>query len=346
MSLADEKEPTRVLWYGEPGSAKTTDMADAAKHGTLHVIDADGGLKARALRDFDIPADNIEPYRDIRFNSLWEYIWELKESLDDDPDSVYCLGVDTWTEISERFLGAIVDKEQGKKIAKLEREGQDTEDVDPFFRDRSYYGTLAEQIRRLLREMKAMNVHLAFTAHVRRDEDENTKKVIYGPAVSPAVQGHLVGAVDLVAYCTVDGAWPDGYEVAGEKGADVMIAHMRRIGDHLSPKDRFHATPRVLVNPTFSRIQGYVEGTLTADNDEQQAAYREIWQARKAEADEVKAAREARKAEARARATGSVAKKTAAKKTAAGKKNTQGAPHDESDDPPSEDGEGGASTDA
>lgn len=316
MSLADEKEPLRVLWYGDPGSSKTTNMADMARLGTIHVIDADAGMKKRALADFGIPAENIEPYRDIRFSSLDALTWEIRAALDADADSIFGLCMDTSTEVCQRLLSLIVDEKNQRKIEALERKGEDSSEVDPFFRDRDFYQTLTEQMRRLTRGWKDLNIHLGITAHVRRDTDDDTGKTAYGPDVPPAVGSLLAGAVDVIARCRVDGFWPAGYAVAGQPDMDVMVADLRKAGPY-DGKDRFHRTPRVLVNPTFGRIQAYIEGALTAENDEQQAAYRELYKSRKAEAQAVEEARAARKAEARARRTGT--KTAAAKKTAASK---------------------------
>lgn len=322
MSLADEKEPVRICWYGNPGASKTTNLVDLANLGRMYVVDADAGLKARALRDFNIDVTNIEPYRTISYTALDGLFWDIKAELDDDPDHCVGLGIDTATEVTLRMLTDIVDQKQGAKIAKIEARGEDASDVDPFFRDRDYYGTLAEQFRRLLRGWKDLGINLGITAHIRRDVDENTGKVQYGPAVSPAIQNDLMGAMDVVARCRVDGVWPKGYEVAGAEAMDVMVADMREVagaGGFYLAKDRFHRTPRVLVNPTFTRIIAYIEGELTVDDDEQQAAYRELFQSRKAEAKRIEEERAARKAARTGKKTAAPAKKTAASKTAASK---------------------------
>lgn len=309
MSLADEKEPIRVCWWGIPGTSKTTDLVDLAKRGKMYVIDADGGMKKRALEDFSIPTENIEPYRTTTYPALDGLFWDIKAELDDDPEHCVGIGVDTATELGQRLLSIIVDQKQGAKIAKAEAMGQDSEDIDPFFRDRDYYGTLTEQVRRLLRGWKDLEIHLGITAHVRRDLDENTGKVMYGPDVNPAIQSLILGGVDVIARCRVDGVWPED-TAGGQKDMDVMVADMRA-GNDFHAKDRFHKTPRVMVNPTFTRIIDYIEGTLTLDNDEEQAAYRELFITRKAEAKRIADERAARKAAAK--------KTTPAKKTAAAK---------------------------
>lgn len=315
MSLADENDPLRVCWYGNPGSTKTTNLLDMAKRGRIYVIDADSGMKKRALADFGIPADKIEPYREITYPALDGLYWDIKGALDDDPDDCVALGIDTSTEMVQRLLGLIVDEKQGAKIAKLEARGEDSSEIDPFFRDRDYYGTLTEQFRRLMRGWKDLGIHLGVTAHVRRDTDEDTGKTQYGPDVNPAIQNNLLGAMDVVIRCRIDGVWPAGYEVAGQEGFDIALGDCREIGQ-FKGKDRFHKTPRILVNPTFTRVLDYVEGRLTKENDEQQAAYREIFKDRQAEAKRIKEEREAKKAQARGGAK-TAAKKTTAKKTAA-----------------------------
>src|SRR4051812_17641028 len=116
MSLADEKEPIRVCWYGDPGSTKSTNLARLSERGRFHIIDADGGLKSKALADFGANPSNIEPYRDISYPALDGMFWDLKAELDDDPDYCIGLGLDTATETCQRLLSAIVDQKQGQKI--------------------------------------------------------------------------------------------------------------------------------------------------------------------------------------------------------------------------------------
>src|SRR4051812_26947362 len=99
MSLADEDDPVRVLWYGEPGTNKTTALTDLTKLGRMYVVDADAGMKPRALRDFGIEPKNIEPYRDIKYASLDGLFWDIKAELDEDPAHCVGFGIDTATEM-------------------------------------------------------------------------------------------------------------------------------------------------------------------------------------------------------------------------------------------------------
>src|SRR5699024_846220 len=54
--------------------------------------------------------------------------------------------------------------------------------------------------RDLLRKYRDLPCHLILTALERRDVDEDTGQVAYGPALSPGVQKEVLGYMDLVLY--------------------------------------------------------------------------------------------------------------------------------------------------
>jgi hypothetical protein len=282
VSLADEQQYYKVLWYGDAGTAKTTNLATLANLGRMVFVEAEAGLKNKPLLDMGVNTANIDPFRDIRYASLDDMFWDLHASLEDNPGEYAGVGFDSLSEIVKKLVEQVTDKEFAKKVKKLEQRGESTEDLDPLFIDISYYGTMTEQMRRLTRKYRDLPCHIGFTALERRDVDEDTGKVAYGPAVNPAFQNDIVGYVDVVIHTTTDGQWPDG--------SDVMIGQTRKNGKY-GAKDRFHATPITLVDPTFERVIKYIEGELTAENDERQQAYRELWKQRRAEEEAKKAER-------------------------------------------------------
>src|SRR5690625_8048708 len=59
---------------------------------------------------------------------------------------------------------------------------------------------MSKQFRDLLRKYRDLPCHLILTALERRDVDEDTGQVAYGPALSPGVQKEVLGYIDLVLY--------------------------------------------------------------------------------------------------------------------------------------------------
>lgn len=254
--LSDEKEFVNGLWYGNPGSAKTTCLAHLSKLGPIVFINAEAGIKATALRQFpDVRLDQIEVFpakgQKLTYESLDQLFWELKAKLDDDPDAFAGVIWDSITEIHKMLLEAVSKKEYEKAIRKAEKQGIEPE-IDEFFMDRSYYGVMTEQMRRLIRAYRDLPCHVGFSALPRRDLNEKTGDISYGPALTPALQTDLAGFVDILCHTEVDD--------------DLYIGRFREVGIKQA-KDRFKMLPPVMVNPTYDRVIDYINGVIKEVDD-------------------------------------------------------------------------------
>lgn len=256
-SLTDEGEPTNVLWYGDGGSGKTTDLARMAVHGKVWIANAESGLKARALRDRDVPIENIEiwpdpddPDEQLTYDGLESEWRRIREELHSDPTAYAGCGWDSITEIQQ----ALKDLEMKRGAMKASRRGVER---DAFTMDQDNWRTVNEQCRALIRKFRDLPCHFGATALQRREQD-NDGSVVYMPAVTPGLQNDLIGWVDVVCHT----------ETIIVGGEDVFMGLLRNMGKFRG-KDRFNATPRRLVNPTHDRIAAYIEGDLTVDSDDE-----------------------------------------------------------------------------
>jgi hypothetical protein len=136
--------------------------------------------------------------------------------------------------------------------------------IDEDFVDRDDYGVMSNQLRGVLRDLRDLPCHLVITALERVDDDGTV-----GPAISPALAHDVLGYADLTLRFRAT------LHATGED-EDQALAEFRaltRPGARTRAKDRFDMTPRVLVEPTFPRILGYVRGEIQEDADPIQAAY-------------------------------------------------------------------------
>lgn len=258
QSAAELREQANVLFYGDPGSAKTTNLATLANLGrTLH-IDAESGVKPAALRKRGIDLSNLEIYPDktageaMSFDGLDDLYWEIKAELEGDPDAYAGVMWDSGTETAKLLLESVVSD----AVAKADRKGMER---DPFFIDRGDWGVMTEQMRQLIRRYRDLPCHLGISALVRRDQDDDGK-VKYGPALSPALQTDVMGYVDIV--CRTFTVEVPGWGEHGE-----MFLGRVRAGGKFECKDRFDVLPTTMVEPTMERIIQYINGELTPDTD-------------------------------------------------------------------------------
>lgn len=266
-SLDELDEYINVLYFGDPGSGKTTDVMYMAKLGKVIVVDAEAGIKKRPLQRLGIPTSNIMPYTVRDYSDLDGLYWRVKAMLDNDPGCIAGVVFDSMTEIQKVLLEAIIKARQDKLNAQAARGGFEVSS-DEFEVDRDEYGKMTEQVRRISRRFRDLPCHTAFVCLAKRDVDkEGTGEIFYRPALTPAFANDLAGYVDIVAYVQQSNGDPDDYS--------RFTAVTRPIGKYRG-KDRFGATPEIMPNPTFTRILDYV----LADDPEVMASEDPFVQAR------------------------------------------------------------------
>lgn len=257
QSLDDGDDFVRVCYYGEPGSGKTTAVAGAAHLGRVLVANVEEGLYAAPLRKLGIPVKNVIPQSNTSFDSLLKLAEVLRSDLADRADSWAALAVDTCTELADQWLANEVDLRVSKERRKAEAQGEEYTKKE-FNAERDDYGVITQQFRRVLRAYADLPLHVAYTAHVRRDVDEDDGTVRYGPDIFPKMQAALMGHVSILIWTRVVGEYEDG--------RPIHVGQTRGTGKYKS-KDRLNALPRTLVAPSLERVVGYVNGELEETSD-------------------------------------------------------------------------------
>lgn len=259
--LDSTDEFLNVLLYGREGSGKTTAAVSLANlgYGNVLVVNAEGGLKKNTLKRNGIDISRIKIWppqgQGITHKGLDELHRALQADLARDPKSWAGVVFDSATEI----VPALVDQVATDRIDKATKRGANIDEVDAFFTDRSDYGTMSKMFRDILRKFRDLPTHFVVTALERRDVDDDSGKVTYGPAVTPGVQADLLGFVDLVLACSAADA---------EEGKPFRA--LTRSEGKYRGKDRLGVLPRVLVNPTMQRILAYENGELDEKTDPEQ----------------------------------------------------------------------------
>lgn len=268
-SLSDQEEFVNGLWYGREGSGKTTDVLTAANYGRVLVVNAEAGIKKKPLREFGINLDNIVPWppqgreEELTVENLEALSWQIRSQLQEDPKSWYAVVWDSTSEIYETAVANERVKQYDRNL-ELPVAKQKEHRLDPYFTDLSDYGTATAQMRGLLRKYRDLPCHFLMTALERRDVDEETSKVQYGPAVGPAFQKDILGMMDVNIYCEA-GELRTGPDSKIDL-TDEFVGRMRTDGK-LRAKDRFRSMPRILPTPTFERVLDYIEDRVTEETD-------------------------------------------------------------------------------
>lgn len=261
VAYDETEEHLNILYWGREGSGKTRDIVEATKLGKVLFVNAEGGLKKRALLEAGAVTQNLiifpRPGQPLTYHTLEAAIFKIKSDLMDDPNSWFLFAIDSVTELAQAFTDAASDDNFEK--AKRKNQAWKPGINDEFFVDRSDYGTSTKMVRKLVRMLRDAPVHVAMTALERRDVDEDTSKVAYGPAMGPALQTSLLGYVDLVLYCKAE-----------DEERPYFRAMTKKVG-MARAKDRIGIFPKILVNPSIPRILAYNEGMLSEETDPEQA---------------------------------------------------------------------------
>jgi hypothetical protein len=246
--LGEGDDVVKILYYGDPGSGKTTGAASIAKTGAVIYIDNESGLKRRALEARGIPAANLRPISLKSYEQFEDLGHRILGALDRGDALPVALVWDSLTEAQKAMIEAAVT--QRARIQ--EKNGMVG---DPFFVSREDWGKNTEQLRRTIRMFRDLPIHVAVCALVRRDEQSDGITRI-GPAITPALQQDVMGFFDLVCRTFT----------ATMNGRKYYFGSFEDDGVYFG-KDRFGIMPPRLVDPTFDRIVAYVNGDLTIDTD-------------------------------------------------------------------------------
>jgi len=261
-ALEDQPDITNILYYGNEGTGKTTAVAAMANLGPIVYVNAEAGLKKRALTRHGIDTSNIRIFpgagEQLTFEGLEALFWQLLADLDENPNAWSGVVWDSLTDIHLTLLNNIAEQKLGKQI----KAGME---VDRFFIDRSWYGTMSGQLRLLLRRYRDLPCHFALTALVRRDQDDDGQ-VTYGPAITPALQNDVMGYVDLVCYT----------EVADVDGNEEYRGTFRPKSKYRAKERLAGAVPKTLIDPTFERVHLYATEQVDVDSDPVMKAAKEL----------------------------------------------------------------------
>ncbi len=246
--LSEERDFLKILYYGDPGTGKTTHLASLTHIGPMIFVDAESGIKRAAMTKREIPLEQLTVDRTVTFDNLEKMFFELKGQLEDDPDAVAGVAIDSLTEVQKKLMDVIlVDS-----VARTQKKGMERSRFDIYKED---WGVNTEQLRQLTRKFRDLPCHVGFACLPKRDQDDDGA-VIYGPALTPAFQTDVMGYVDIICHTRV--------EQVGDE--EIFVGDFHRAGKFIA-KDRYGMLPKTLVDPTFDRVVQYVNGELTADSD-------------------------------------------------------------------------------
>lgn len=262
QSLDNGSQWLKALYYGMPGSAKTTSMATMARLGPTVVVDMGEEWIKRALVQHDIPVKNVTRFTPRSYDEIEQVGFEVQSMLNEGIN-LQGISVDTLSAMEELLVrdAALERINKAKRslrprLATSPEAREEYELLSEFRTELSDYGVWTNQALKIVRIFRDQPCHVAFGAHERTD----TGRVV--PALTEKFRNKLMGSVPLVIYTK-----------ARDLGDHTQYVGVTQPVQNVQGKDRYKMLPVVTVNPHMDRLVKVLEGTLDLATDPAQQAY-------------------------------------------------------------------------
>ena len=225
-----------ILVYGESGVGKTVLAASAAEVPEMSPvlnIDFEGGQMSIAAQGLDV---------DIVRISQWNQFQELWVQLRGGKHGYKTIIMDSLTEIFNFMMNQIM-----REV--IEKDSDRDPDV-PSVRE---WGKAGSQMRTLIRLFRDLPVNVIFTALVRQEQDEKSKRQTYWPSLAGKMSREAPGYMDFAFYM---------YKKDVREGDQTVTKRLLMCAgnDQYIAKDRSNRLPQIMEEPTMQKIYTTIHG--------------------------------------------------------------------------------------
>lgn len=248
QKLTDSEEWVNALYWGEPGSGKTSHGASMAKVGRILVFDFEAGVKETSLRRLGIPVENVDRANAKTYADVDRVVTGLAKKLDEEPGYYVGVLVDSVSEMAKRFTENLTRERHAKRT----RSGMVDDEFEIQLEE---HGRATEQLRRVARNLRDLPCHTVFTALEKRDKDGDGY-VQYRPSLGPKFSDDLRSFVNVMIHTEVH------KDVDGNL---IRVGYTQAHGKYKS-KDNLGILPEYMLEPSFHRLTEYIGGNLTIDD--------------------------------------------------------------------------------
>jgi hypothetical protein len=181
-----QKDRFKLLIYGDPGTTKSSLVAQAANN---LIVDLEGGLISAKGSPYGI-ANNVQPYTwkdTAEFEMLLGYLYNDHPAFADKT----CLSIDSFSDLHKRCLSEVTEREWMKQPSR-NRYVPITDD----------HQENNERMMRYVRVLRDLDRDIIITAHAKTVEPKGKPAKTY-PDFSENLANKIEGMMDIVVYMSI-----------------------------------------------------------------------------------------------------------------------------------------------
>lgn len=239
--MAERSSFYNILVYGDSGTGKTTLAGSADEVPAMRpvlFIDIEGGTESLKHSYPDVETVRVQ---------TWKEMQRVYDALFQGGHGYNTVVLDSLTEIQKFSMYNIMNE--------LIMSHPERDEEVPSMRE---WGKNLEQIRRMVRGFRDLEMHTIFTALAAEDKNQKTGLTTVRPSLSGKMAGEVAAFLDVVVYQYVK------QQGDGEDMQYIRYLLTQKTDTHVA-KDRTGKLPQVIEQPTMAQIHKIMQTKETAN---------------------------------------------------------------------------------